>query len=166
MCPGRCLWDRMAWSRDWEPSPWARVCKTKSLRILFVLDIKRRSLARVQGTETAWEKQSFLSPARIPALCLQMLLGCMSHGAEDGTASISNGRALSAELCSRVPGLCGGHCTPFHSLSLSLSLTHKAKFNLMRRIMYLINLIFNIQAEVFPSQHIYERCSGRNVNES
>lgn len=72
----------------------------------------------------------------------------------------------SAEFCSRVPGLCGGHFSPFHSLSLSLSLMHKAKFNLMRRIMYLINLIFNIQAEVFPSQHIYERCSGRNVNES
>lgn len=53
-----------------------------------------------------------------------------------------------AELGSLVPGLFSGHCFLFHCFSLNR--IHKAKFNLIRRIIYLINLIFNIQTEAFP----------------
>lgn len=55
-----------------------------------------------------------------------------------------------AKLSCQVPGLFIGYCFLFHSLSLSLKLMPKAKFNLIRRIMCLINFIFNIQTEAFP----------------
>lgn len=58
-----------------------------------------------------------------------------------------------AERCSWVLRLFGGSCSLSHSLSLNLM--HKTKFNLIRKIICLINLIFNIQAEALPPQHIY-----------
>lgn len=53
----------------------------------------------------------------------------------------------------QVPGLFGGHSSIFHFLSLNLM--HKTKFNLIRRIICLINLIFNIQAGAFTPRRIY-----------
>lgn len=58
---------------------------------------------------------------------------------------------LSSATC-QVPGLFGGHSSIF---SLSLNLMHKTKFNLIRRIICLINLIFNIQAGAFTPRRIY-----------
>lgn len=54
-----------------------------------------------------------------------------------------------ADLCSQVPGLFSGHCFLFHSFFLTV-IKYKAKFNLIRRIICLINLTFNIQTEAFP----------------
>ena len=59
---------------------------------------------------------------------------------------------LSSATC-QVPGLFGGHSLIF--LSLSLNLMHKTKFNLIRRIICPINLIFNIQAGAFTPRRIY-----------
>ena len=53
----------------------------------------------------------------------------------------------------QVPGLFGGHSSIFHFLSLNLM--HKTKFNLIRRIVCLMNLIFNIQAGAFTPRRIY-----------
>lgn len=65
-------------------------------------------------------------------------------------AGIWKGRALSS-----AAGSLGFLVVTAPFSTLSLNLTHKAKFNLIRRITYLINLVFNIQAKAFPPQHIY-----------
>lgn len=55
-----------------------------------------------------------------------------------------------AELCSQVLGLFKWPLLPFPLFLSYGNRIHKAKFNLIRRIICLINLIFNIQTEAFP----------------
>lgn len=74
----------------------------------------------------------------------------MSQGAEDGTAGILKWPSSAAGSLGFLVAT-----APSSALSLSLNLMHKTKFDLIRRIVHLINLIFNIQAEAFLPQHIY-----------
>ena len=86
------------------------------------------------------------------ALAPEMLQSCLSQGAEDELlefkmAELSSAAGSLGFLVATVPFLL--------SLSLSLNLMHKTKFNLIRRIICLINFIPNIQAGAFPPQRIH-----------
>lgn len=114
------------------------------------LDIKHWRRACVQGTGRDGRSIPFWALPGYPAFALEMLPGCMSQGAEDGIARLGNGRALSS--ADRSLGFVVV-TAPFSTLPLHLM--HKAKFDLISWIKCLINLMFNIQAEAFPPQHIY-----------